>query len=157
MIPSVFLAREDDAICVREFQRFKRKQRQRIFDRVAAVKEFATLAALCVCNPKRPWSRELRNEWPFEFDSRLTNKYDLFAVRRPNWTGIATRGWREISDLLRRQIEHCDKRVIFAIRVKGDPLSVRRPAGCIAFACQFIELFSLFLAVDRRDPEVFLA
>ena len=44
------------------------------------MKEFAAFAALRVCNTKRPWSRELRNERPFEFDSGLANKRDLFAV-----------------------------------------------------------------------------
>src|SRR5262245_62721179 len=99
------------------------------------MKQLATFAGLCVCNPKRPWSRELRNERPFEFDSGLTNKRDLFAVRRPNRSGVTIGGRREISDLLRRQIEHANERMVFAIRAKGDPLAVRRPAWCIAFAC----------------------
>src|SRR4029077_9344853 len=138
MIASVFLAREDDATGIREFQRFKRKQRQRIFHRVAAVKELATFAAFRVCNPKRPWSREFRNERPFEFDSGLANKRDLLAVRRPNWTGVTVRCRREISDLLRRQLELGDERVVLAIRAKRDPLSVWRPARCLAFACQLV-------------------
>src|SRR5215468_4056010 len=99
------------------------------------MKERAAFAGLRVCNPKCPWSRRLRNEWPFKFDSGLTNKYDLFAVRRPNWTSIAIRGWHEISDLLRCQIEHCNERVVLPVRTKRDPLSVRRPARRIAFAC----------------------
>jgi len=81
MIVSVFLACEDDAACIRELQRLECKQRQRIFHRIAAVKELAAFAALRVCNPNRPRSRELRNERPFEFDSGLANKRDLFAVR----------------------------------------------------------------------------
>src|SRR5205823_7837240 len=126
MVVSVFLAREDDATRIRELQRLKCKQRQRIFRRIAAIKELATFAALRVCNPKRPRSRELRNERPFEFDSGLANKHNLFAVRRPNWTSITIRGRREISDFLRRQFEHCDERVVLAVRAKCDPLSVWR-------------------------------
>src|SRR5262245_49907356 len=81
VVPTVFLAREDYAACIGELQRLKRKQRQRIFHRVTAVKELSTFTALRVCNPKRPRSRELRNERPFEFDSGLANKHNLFAVR----------------------------------------------------------------------------
>ena len=86
VVPSVFLASENDAACIRELQRLKREQRQRIFHRVAAVKQLAAFAALCVCNPKRPRLWELRNERPLKFQSRLTNKRDLFAVGRPSWT-----------------------------------------------------------------------
>src|SRR4029077_12407273 len=102
-------------------------QRQRIFHRIAAVKELVAFAALRVCNPKRPRSRELRNERPFEFDSGLSNKCDLFAVRRPNWTSITIRRWREIRDFLCCQVDHGDKRVVLAVRAKRDPLSVWRP------------------------------
>src|SRR5207247_2535132 len=77
MIVSVFLACENDAACICELQRLKRKQRERIFHRVAAVKELAAFAALRLCTPNRPRSRELRNERPFEFDSGLANKRDL--------------------------------------------------------------------------------
>src|SRR5213075_2011413 len=115
VVPSVFLAREDDAARIRELQRLKRKQRQRIFHRMAAVKELATFAALRVRNPKRPRSRELRNERPFEFDSGLANKRDLFAVRRLNWTSITIRARREISDFLRRHLEHGHERVVLAV------------------------------------------
>src|SRR5213080_4185170 len=112
MIPSVFLAYKDDATRIRELQRLKRKRWQRIFHGIAAVEELVGFAGLRVCNPKRPRSRELGNERPFEFDSGLANKRDLFAVRRPNWTSIAIRGRRDISDLLRGQVKHGDERVI---------------------------------------------
>src|SRR5207249_6821017 len=134
MVVSVFLAREDDATCIRELQRLKRKQRQRIFHRIAAMKELATFTALRVRNPKRLRSRELRNERAFEFDSGLANKHDLFAVRRPNWTSITIRGRREISDLLRRQVEHGDERVVLAVQAKRDPFSVWRPARRVGSA-----------------------
>src|SRR5207248_662084 len=134
MIVSAFLAYKNDSACIGELQRLKRKQRQRIFHCVAAVKELAAFAALRVRNPKRPRSRELRNERPFEFDSGLANKRDLFAVRRPNWTSITIRGRREISDFLRRQFEHGDERVVLAVRAKCDPLCVWRPARCVGSA-----------------------
>src|SRR5438046_883959 len=101
MIATVFLACEDDAARIRKLERLKRKRWQRIFHRIAAVQELVGFAGLHVCNPKRPWSRKLRNQRPFEFDSGLANKRDLFTVRRPNWTSIAIRGRRDISDLLR--------------------------------------------------------
>src|SRR5919201_1586576 len=104
MIVSVVLACEDDAARIRELQRLKRKQRQRIFHRIAAVKELAAFAALRVCDPKRPRPRELRNEQLFKFEAGLANKRDLLAVRRPNWARVTIRGRREISDLLRRQL-----------------------------------------------------
>jgi hypothetical protein len=44
------------------------------------VKKLAAFAALRVCDKERPWSRELRNERPFEFDAGLSDKRDLFAV-----------------------------------------------------------------------------
>src|SRR5213076_1597715 len=134
MIVSVLLACEDDAACIRELQRLKRKQRQRIFHRIATVKQLAALAALRVRNPKRPWSWELRNERPFEFDSGLANKRDLFPVRRPDWIGITICGRREIIDLLSREIEHSDERVVLAVRAKRDAPSVWRPARRVAFA-----------------------
>src|SRR5207302_9797510 len=81
VVPTVFLPVENDAACIRELQRLKRKQGQRIFHRFAAVKELTAFAALRVCDPKRPRSRELRNERPFEFGSGLANKHNLFAVR----------------------------------------------------------------------------
>src|SRR5207249_8866198 len=112
----------------------RRKQRQRIFHRIAAVKELSAFAALRICDKERPRSRELRDERPFEFDSELANKHDLSAVRRPNRTGITIRRRREISDLLRRQFEHGDERVVLAVRTKCDPLSVWRPARRVIFA-----------------------
>src|SRR4030095_6716007 len=97
---SVFLARENDPAVVGEFERLEGEEGQRILLGRAAVKERASFAALCGCNPKRPRFGELRNERPFEFDSGLANKRDLFAVRRPNWIGVTIPCRREISDLL---------------------------------------------------------
>src|ERR1700754_4781358 len=97
------------------------------------MKQVAAFAALRICDPKSPRSREHRNKRSFVFDSGLSNKRDLFAVRRPDWTGITIGGRREITDFLRRQIENGDKRVVLAIRAERDPFSVRRPARCIAF------------------------
>src|SRR4029078_12727137 len=108
------------------------------------MKQFAAFAALRICDPKGPRSRELRNKRSFVFDSGLSNKRNLFAVRRPNWTSITIRRWREIRSFLRRQIEHGDKGVVLAIRAKRDPFSVRRPARRIAFARQLVELLCLF-------------
>ena len=73
------------------------------------MKELAAFAAFRVRNPKGPRSWELRNERPFEFDSGLPNKRDLFTVRLPNWVGITIRGRREIDDFLCRQLEHGDE------------------------------------------------
>src|SRR5205823_7592852 len=101
MIATVFLACEDDAARIRELQRLKRKRWQRIFHGIAAVEELVGFAGLRVCNPKPPWSWELGNQRPFEFDSGLANKRDLFAVRRPNWTSIALLARLDISHLLR--------------------------------------------------------
>src|SRR5947207_880246 len=98
------------------------------------MKKLSSFTTLRVGNPKRPWPRELRNERPFEFDAGLANKHHMFAVGRPNWTGVTIRGRREISDLLRGQLEHGDERMVLAVRAKRDALSVRGPARRVAFA-----------------------
>jgi len=46
--------------------------------------------------------------------------------------------------------------VVLAVGAKRDPLSVWRPARCVVFAEQLLELLCLFFAVDRRDPEMLL-
>src|SRR5437762_12424544 len=128
MTSSIFFARENNLTCVRELQRLKRKQRQRISHRVATMKKLSSFTTLRVGNPKRPWPRELRNERPLRLEPRLTNERHLSAVWRPHRASVTVRRRREIHDLLRRQLEHRDKRMVLAVRAKGDPLSVRGPA-----------------------------
>src|SRR5207249_10808922 len=79
-----------------------------------------------------------------------------FAAWRRCRTGLSiSRRW-EISNLLRRQFEHCDGRVILPVRAKREPLSIRRPARRVALAGQSIELLYVLLSVKRSDPEMFL-
>src|SRR5947199_9110748 len=104
MIVSVLLACEDDAACIRELQRLKRKQRQRIFHRIAAVKDVDALAALRVCNPKRPRSWEFRDKRAFEFNSWLANKAEPLAIQRLNSTAILLRQQCEITAVSPRQL-----------------------------------------------------